>query len=228
MPVGRYLLTLGHRGDDAVARQWVEGGKMAESFPLRQEVVPPSGWEVVRLYFGLGFTHIVPKGLDHILFVLGIFLLSQRLRPVLLQVTAFTVAHTLTLALAIYGVVRLPPSVVEPLIALSIVYVALENMLTTQLRPWRVAIAFAFGLLHGLGFAGVLSEIGLPRSQFATALLSFNAGVEAGQVAVIFTAFLAVGLAWRRRSWYRRAVVMPASLVIAVVGLYWAIQRTFG
>jgi hypothetical protein len=137
----------------------------------------------------LGYTHILPKGTDHILFVLGIFLLSTRWRPILAQVTAFTVAHTITLGLTIYGIVSLSPRIVEPLIALSIVYVAVENVVTPELRPWRVALVFAFGLLHGMAFAGVLSQLGLPRTEFLTALLCFNAGVELGQLSVILGAF---------------------------------------
>jgi hydrogenase/urease accessory protein HupE len=188
-------------------------------------VVPPTRGQIARQYLSLGYTHILPKGLDHILFVLGIFLLSTRVKPVLVQVTAFTVAHTITLALTMYGVVSLRSSVVEPLIAVSIVYVAVENVLRPQLSPWRVALVFAFGLLHGMGFAGVLSQLGLPRSEFATALLSFNAGVELGQLSVILLAFLLLGLPFRQETWYRRRVVVPVSLTIAAVGLFWAVQR---
>src|SRR6185436_16897009 len=160
-----------------------------------------------------------PRGLDHVLFVLGIFLLSTRLRPVLWQISAFTVAHTITLALTIYGVVSLPAKIVEPLIALSIVYVAVENVFTSKLHAWRPLVVFCFGLLHGMGFAGVLSEIGLPRSEFVPALLSFNLGVEGGQLTVILVAFLLVGLPFRREVWYRRRVVVPCSLAIAAIGL---------
>ncbi len=117
----------------------------------------------MRQYLSLGYTHILPKGLDHILFVLGLFLLSPRLRPMLLQVTAFTIAHSITLGLSIYGIVSLPSRIVEPLIALSIAYVAIENLVTRELKPWRLALVFMFGLLHGMGFAGVLRELGLPR-----------------------------------------------------------------
>ena len=179
----------------------------------------------MKTYLKLGYTHILPKGTDHILFVLGIFLLSTRLKPVLLQVTAFTVAHTITLALTIYGVVSLARSVVEPLIALSIVYVAVENITTTELKPWRVALVFTFGLLHGMGFAGVLTELGLPRSEFLPALLSFNVGVEAGQLTVIGIALVLFGLPFREKPWYRSRVVVPASIAIAAVGFYWAVQR---
>jgi hypothetical protein len=116
---------------------------------------------------------------------------------------------------------------VEPLIALSIVFVAVENILTPELRPSRIALVFAFGLLHGLGFAGVLSSLGLPRSEFLTALLSFNLGVEGGQLTVIALATLLLGLPFRNRGWYRQRVVVPASCLIAAVGLYWSVQRVF-
>jgi hydrogenase/urease accessory protein HupE len=225
LPLGTYLLTIRSEGEDTPARQWVEGGSGSVPFALNASVVPPTRGQIARQYLSLGYTHILPKGLDHILFVLGIFLLSTRLKPVLVQVTAFTVAHTITLALTMYGVVSLRSSIVEPLIAVSIVYVAVENVLRPQLSPWRVALVFAFGLLHGMGFAGVLSHLGLPRSEFATALLCFNAGVELGQLSVILLAFLLLGLPFRRESWYRRRVVVPASLAIAAVGLFWAIQR---
>lgn len=227
LAVGRYPLALASAGDPAPARQWLRDSQASAPFALAAHVVPPSRGEVVRQYLALGFTHILPLGLDHILFVLGLFLLSERLKPLLLQVSAFTVAHTLTLALSIYGVVSLPSRVVEPLIALSIVYVAVENVVAPVLRPWRVALVFAFGLLHGMGFAGVLSELGLPRSEFLPAVLSFNLGVEAGQLAVIGLAFLVLGLPWRAAPWYRRRVVVPASLAIAAVGLYWSVERVF-
>jgi hypothetical protein len=226
LAIGSYPVVLQNEGDETAVWHWLEGAQASPAFSLAEAVVPPARAEIVWLYLKLGFTHILPKGLDHILFVLGLFLLSRRVKPLLLQVTAFTVAHTVTLALTIYGFVSLPPSVVEPLIALSIVYVAVENLFTRELHAWRVALVFVFGLLHGMGFAGVLSELGLPRSEFLPALLSFNVGVEAGQLTVITLAFLAVGL-FRERSCYRRAVVVPASLAIAAVGLYWSVERAF-
>jgi hydrogenase/urease accessory protein HupE len=228
LPVGSYPLILKTEGDESSVWQWQEaGGPPGAPFELAKTVVPPTRGEVIRSYLALGYSHILPKGLDHILFVLGIFLLSRKLKPVLAQVTAFTVAHTLTLALTIYGVVSLPSSIVEPLIALSIAYVAIENLLTRELKRRRIALVFLFGLLHGMGFAGVLSELGLPRSEFLPALISFNLGVEGGQLTVIAAAFLLVGLPFRGRSWYHSRVVVPASCAIAAVGLFWSVQRAF-
>lgn len=180
----------------------------------------------VARYLVLGIEHIIPKGLDHILFVTGLFLLSTRWKPLLWQITAFTVAHSLTLALSIYDVVALPSRLVESLIALSIAYVAFENVVTAEMKPWRPAVVFGFGLLHGLGFAGVLRELGLPQGEFVSALVLFNVGVELGQLTVVAAAFLLVGW-FRRARWYRRRVVIPASVAIGVVGLYWVAERAW-
>lgn len=192
--------------------------------PNTAPVAEPGRWLVARQYLALGFTHILPEGTDHILFVLGLFLLSCRIKPLLWQVTAFTVAHSITLGLAMYGVFRLPSSVVEPMIAASIAFVAVENICTPELKPWRPVVVFCFGLIHGLGFSSVLLELGLPRQDFATALVAFNGGVELGQLTVITAAFLVVGW-WRKRPWYRSAIVIPASALIAVTGIFWTVQR---
>jgi len=143
-------------------------------------------------YIPVGFDHIVPLGLDHILFVLGLFFLSTHLGPLLWQVSAFTLAHTITLALAALGYVSIPGSIVEPLIAASIAFVAIENIASRGLSRWRPLVVFGFGLLHGLGFASVLGEFGLPPGSFVPALIGFNVGVELGQLAVIAVAFLCV------------------------------------
>jgi hypothetical protein len=175
----------------------------------------------------LGVTHILPFGLDHVLFVAGLALLSPRLGPLLAQVTAFTLAHTLTLALSSYGVVSLPSVVVEPLIALSIVYVGAENAFSPRLRASRLGLVFAFGLLHGLGFAGVLRQMGLPDRHRLAALLAFNVGVEIGQLAVIGLVAAAIAL-WARVGSGRGSLVRPASLAIAAIGLLWTVQRVLG
>jgi hydrogenase/urease accessory protein HupE len=220
-----YALTLQNEGSPPVT-QWIKGDGVSAPFGVACRTgFSPS---TIHQYLWLGFTHILPNGLDHILFVLGLFLLSTKLKPVLTQVTAFTVAHSITLGLTMYGLVSVSPRIVEPMIALSIAYVAIENLTTSRLHPWRVAIVFAFGLLHGMGFAGVLKELGLPRSQFFTALLSFNIGVEAGQLAVIATAFLLVAWWAHMRPWYRNRVVVPASVVIAATGIFWMVQRVLG
>jgi hydrogenase/urease accessory protein HupE len=220
-----YSLTVGAAGAETQTTEWLEGGQSSTPVSLTFANRPLSRATIALRYLALGFTHIVPKGLDHMLFVLGIFLLSRRLRQVLAQVSAFTIAHSITLALSIYGIVSVSPNVVEPLIAVSIAYVAIENIFMSELKPWRVALVFAFGLLHGMGFAGALKELGLPRSEFVTALVTFNVGVEAGQLAVIGAAFLVVGWYCGSRHWYRRLVVVPASALIACTALYWTVER---
>ncbi len=204
----------------------LEQGGTSRPVPLAGPAAPPSRWRTAARFLRLGFEHILPHGLDHVLFVLGLALLSPRWGPLLAQVTAFTAAHTVTLALSTYGVVRLPSRVVEPLIALSIVYVGVENLLTERLRPWRIALVFAFGLLHGLGFAGALAELGLPAGERPTALLAFNFGVELGQLAVILLA-AAFLVASARGGLSSARLVRPLSVLIAGAGLYWAIVRLF-
>ncbi|WP_413720901.1 HupE/UreJ family protein [Silicimonas sp. MF1-12-2] len=177
-------------------------------------------------YIGVGFDHIVPKGLDHILFVLGLFFLSLHLRPLLWQVTAFTLAHTVTLALGALDIIRISPDIVEPLIAASIVYVAVENLLVRTLHPWRPAIVFGFGLLHGLGFASVLQDFGLGSSHFIPKLIGFNVGVEIGQLAVIATAFLTLAVLFGSHYWWHRRIAAPVSVAIAVIAAFWVLERT--
>lgn len=219
-----YSLTVPAAGGAQVT-EWLEGGQRSSPLLLAAVKAPPSRRAIAAQYLGLGFTHIVPHGLDHMLFVLGIFLVSRRLRQILTQVSAFTIAHSITLALSVYGVISVSPKIVEPLIAVSIAYVAIENIFVSELKPWRVGLVFAFGLLHGMGFAGALRELGLPRSEFVTALVTFNVGVEAGQLAVISAAFLLVGWYCGQRQWYRRVVVVPASALIACAAVYWTVER---
>ncbi|MCK5394630.1 MAG: HupE/UreJ family protein, partial [Gammaproteobacteria bacterium] len=123
------------------------------------------------------------------------------------------------------GVISLAPNIVEPLIALSIAYVGIENIFSKRLHKSRLFLVFCFGLLHGLGFAGVLADFGMPADDFATGLISFNVGVELGQLAVISVAFLAVGLWFSARPWYRKAIVIPGSAAISVIGLFWTFER---
>ena len=224
-PIGEILVEVRNEGVDPPERQWSRAGWQAGPFSVASAPAVPTVSAIIRTYGALGFRHIVPDGFDHVLFVLGLFLASRGFSWLLAQVTAFTVAHSITLGLAMFGVVSLPPSIVEPAIAISIVFVAVENVIGRQTGRARVAVVFAFGLLHGLGFAGALREIGLPRSRFLPALVSFNLGVEAGQLTVLAVAFCVVGAWLGRRSWYHARVEVPASIAIACVGLYWTIQR---
>jgi hypothetical protein len=186
-----------------------------------------SFWSTAGLYVTIGIGHILPDGSDHILFVLAVFLASTRLRALVIQISAFTVAHTATLALAASGIITPSAAVVEPLIALTIAFVAIENLVFTEMTRWRPVVVFGFGLIHGLGFAGFFGELGLPPGQFWSALIGFNVGVEIGQLSVIGVAAL-FGLLLRRSlrdmagtGRYRQFVARPASLLIGTVGLWW-------
>jgi hypothetical protein len=223
-----YALLTTNETDNEPQTQWLEGDAESAPIPVAANIGSKSTLAIVQQYLVLGFTHIAPKGLDHILFVLGIFLLQTKVRTILVQVTAFTIAHSITLALTMYGVISLTPRVVEPMIALSIAYVAIENILLAKLTPWRPVVVFLFGLLHGMGFAGVLAQLGLPHDEIIPALVSFNVGIEIGQLTVITAAFLAVALWFRNRPWYRFRIVIPASAAIAAIGLFWTVQRVAG
>lgn len=176
------------------------------------------------VYLRLGFQHIVPEGVDHILFVIGLYFLGTSWRYIVSQTTVFTVAHAITLFLSAYGIFRLPPQYVEPLIALSIAFIAIENVVRPRLGPARLVVVFLFGLIHGLGFAASLSDVPFPRQDFVMALLGFNIGVDVGQLFIILILFLCLGWA-RNRRWYRPWVAIPASLAIGGVGLLWAFER---
>ncbi|MEM8540122.1 MAG: HupE/UreJ family protein [Pseudomonadota bacterium] len=212
-------------GEDAYTA-FLRNGDASDPLP-RIGVATEGGLAVFIRYIGIGFEHILPLGLDHILFVLGLYFLSPRIKPLVLQVTTFTLAHTVTLALGILGLVNIAPEIVEPLIAASIVYVAVENLVSREMTKWRLAIVFAFGLLHGLGFASVLGDFGLESGRFITSLIGFNVGVEFGQLTVIALAFLAVGLWFGGKSWYRPYISNPASILIGLVGAYWFVERVF-
>lgn len=192
-----------------------------------QELEKLSKSEAAILYLQLGFTHILPSGFDHILFVLSLYLLSPKLKPVLWQATAFTVAHSITLGLAMFKVFTPSPAIVEPIIALSIMYVALENIFSPTLKKSRIGIVFLFGLVHGMGFANALGSLGLPQHSYLTSLVMFNVGVELGQLAVILSASLLFGKWFGNKPWYRKAIVIPLSILITLVAGYWTMERLF-
>ena len=205
--------------------QWIRDDSVSKPFSLDELFTRLPVHEVVLNYISIGFDHILPRGTDHILFIIGIFLLSVQLRPLLWQLTMFTIAHTITLGLAMTGYLDIPERIVQPLIALSIAWIGVENVFFPHLSRHRLAIVFGFGLLHGIGFADALADFGMPDGAFLTALISFNIGVELGQIAIIGLCLLVFGLWFRNRGWYRNLFVIPASLFIAAVGLFWTFDR---
>ena len=166
----------------------------------------------------------MPDGADHILFVLGLFFFGLSWRKLLSQTTVFTVAHATTLYLSSKGIFSLPSWLVDPGIALSITFIAFENIWQPKLNAGRLAVVFFFGLVHGLGFASGLKQLSLPKREFLVGLLGFNFGVDFGQLFIILLAFLFVG--WmRKETWYTARVAVPASFVIGLIGAYWTVER---
>jgi len=204
--------------------EWIKSERQSQDFSLTEIYAQKTIFETIAEFVQLGFVHIVPRGTDHILFILGLFLFCRTLSPLLWQITMFTLAHTVTLGLATAGYIELSPRIVEPLIALSIAYVGFENIWSKELHRHRLILVFCFGLLHGLGFASVLSDFELPKDAFFTSLLSFNVGVELGQLFVIVMAMLVVGWFMKAPN-YRRYVIIPGSAVIAILGTVWTIER---
>ncbi|KGE04406.1 HupE/UreJ family protein [Pseudohaliea rubra] len=208
--------------------RWLVANQGSPRLPLApvagEESTVATPWAELWSYGRAGFMHILPLGLDHLVFVLLLFLAAHSLRDLVLQVSVFTVAHSVTLALASYRVVEVPAALVEPLIALSIAWVAVENLRRPRPGAARLAVVFAFGLLHGLGFASALADLALPQSHTLLVLLAFNGGVEVGQLT--FLAGLAVLLGWYRQARaYRRRVVVPLSALSALLAGFWLVQR---
>jgi len=218
---GTYPLVI-RRSEGAETIYWLDG--QASSGPIEVDRLTEPH---VSVWAGLwlGFTHIVPRGLDHILFVLGLYLLSPKLKQLVWQVSAFTIAHTVTLGLSLYGIVNAPGHFVEPLIALSVAYVGIENLFTSRLQPWRVVVVFAFGLLHGLGFAGAMSELPYSHDDLIGMLVSFNIGVELGQLGVIAAAAIILRVVLSHRKAWHRPVTQLASAAVGVMGLLWTAER---
>ena len=205
--------------------QWIRTDMNSEPFMLDEVFTKQSIWSVIKTYTVSGYKHILPLGLDHILFIIGLFLFSRHMKPLILQITMFTIAHSFSLALAMLGIINLSAQIVEPLIAISIAFVAIENIFLNSLNKNRLVIIFGFGLLHGLGFASVLSDFGMPDDDFIKALVSFNVGVELGQLSIVLMMTFFISYWIKNDRIYRQFVVIPASSLIAFVALYWTWER---
>ena len=181
---------------------------------------------VIRKFVPAGIHHIL-IGPDHLLFLIGLLLLGGTVRQLLLVVTSFTLAHSITLSLAALNIVSPPARIIEPAIALSIVYVGADNLLAAGGRDVRAWIAFAFGFIHGFGFANVLREMDLPRRALGWSLFSFNIGVEIGQLAVVVAVAFLLGVVRSRSESAGRRVAFAGSLVVIAAGAFWFVQRVF-
>jgi hypothetical protein len=214
---------------DAVSGGTPAAGDRASDRPS-ESAAPPASLALAARFIRVGFEHILPGGIDHVLFVAGLVLGSaRRYRQVLLSLTLFTLAHTLTLALANFQVVRLPAGVVEPLIALSIVALGVDNLRrratsTPRQPPARYAVVFGFGLIHGLGFANALAELTFDPRRAVLALFSFNLGVELGQVVVVVLLGLVLHLI-RERGSLERYATLAGSALIALCGSFLVFER---
>jgi hydrogenase/urease accessory protein HupE len=231
-PIAMGGLLIRQHGDNSNASyvEFLPMGGQSRGFALG-EIYQLSLFDIVQRYIHSGIIHIVPHGLDHILFVIGLLAFSRSGHHLLLQISLFTVAHTLTLAGASLGLITLSPALVEPLIALSIAYIGVENLLrsspqiTPQFTLMRGGVVFAFGLLHGLGFASVLADFGLPDTAFLASLISFNIGVELGQLIVVIPLFVLFRYILAEPKYYKIIFQVPVSVLIALTGIYWALER---
>ncbi len=224
------LKVAGHRNlanfklpKERTAQHVFSPGAAQVEFEVEQPPEETSALAAFQVYFVLGGEHIL-TGWDHLLFLAALLLIWPRMREVLLIVTSFTVAHSLTLALASLDIVRPPDALVEAVIAASILYVAVENLVRSD-APRRWLLTFAFGLVHGFGFSGVLRELGLPQDHLVASLLAFNVGVEAGQLAVVLplVGLLALGRGLPASS--RRRITQALSVAVIAPAGWWLFER---
>lgn len=225
--LGALLIRQTGTGSDPAYSDYLPNGGVSQEFAL-SNAQPTAPAAIIGKYLWSGIIHIVPAGLDHILFVVGLLAYGMYARGLIFQISLFTAAHTMTLAAASFGWLSIPATIVEPLIALSIAWIGVENIIkrSAQVTTARSVVVFAFGLLHGLGFASVLSDFGLPQGAFLVGLLSFNLGVEVGQLMIvipIFCMLLALRLTDRQ---FRQIFQIPVSAIISAIGAFWFLERT--
>ena len=207
--------------------QWLRDGSSSGVIDV-DHPEPQSTTQRFFQFIDIGFDHVIPLGWDHILFIIGMALSSLLWRRLLLLVSAFTLAHTLTLGLAMAGVLEISARIVEPLIAFSIAYVAIENLLVKQSIKRKTVVVFIFGLIHGLGFASMLKSFEMTADSFATTLIGFNVGVELAQVVIVLGVVGVLLILRRLKLDYRQLAVIPISILIALIGFWWGVERLTG
>lgn len=207
--------------------RWLRDGKPSGRIEI-EHPEPPGVTDRLIEFALIGFDHVIPLGWDHILFIIGMALSSLLWRKLLILVSAFTLAHTLTLGLALYGVVEISAQIIEPLIAFSIAYVAIENLLTKQSMMRKTVVVFLFGLIHGLGFATMLQDFEMSADNLLVTLIGFNIGVELAQAVIVLGVVLLGVVMGRLGMDYKKIIVYPVSVMIGLIGIWWGIERLLG
>ncbi len=211
--------------EDELFTEYLQSGKVSNQFSFNENNFEKKLDSFIK-FFVLGVQHIIPKGLDHILFIFGLFLFSSSLKKLITQITIFTIAHSITLIFVSLSVMRINPQIVEPIIALTIVYVGLENIFKNYIKEYfRYVVILFFGLLHGLGFALVLSDIGYRSTDLFINLFSFNIGIEVAQISIVLVLYILIALNFAKNKNYRKFFQVPSSILISSIGLYWFFER---
>ena len=214
-----------HKLEDELFTEYLQSGIESNQFSFNEKNFKNTLNSFIN-FFVLGVEHIIPKGLDHILFIFGLFLFSSSLKKLITQITIFTIAHSITLIFVSLSLMKINPQIVEPIIALSIVYVGIENIFKNYVKEYlRYVVILFFGLLHGLGFALVLSDIGYRSTDLFINLISFNIGIEVAQISIVLVLYLLVALNFAKNKNYRMFFQVPSSILISSIGLYWFFER---
>ena len=214
-----------HKLEDELFTEYLQSGIESNQFSFNEKNFKNRLNSFIK-FFVLGVQHIIPKGLDHILFIFGLFLFSSSLKKLITQITIFTIAHSITLIFVSLSLMKINPQIVEPIIALSIVYVGVENIFKNYVKEYlRYVVILFFGLLHGLGFALVLSDIGYRSTDLFINLVSFNIGIEVAQISLVLVLYLIIALNFAKSKNYRIFFQVPSSILISSIGLYWFLER---
>jgi hypothetical protein len=207
--------------------RWLRGGAPSGVIDINHPE-PVTTIQRMLQFVNIGFDHVIPLGWDHILFIIGMALSALMWQRLLLLVSAFTLAHTLTLGLAMLSIVEISARIIEPLIAFSIAYVAIENLLPNQSIKRKSIVVFLFGLVHGMGFASMLKSFEMSSDNFLSTLISFNIGVELAQIVIVSSVALVLFFIKSLNLDYKKIAIIPTSIVIALIGIWWGMARMFG
>ena len=209
---------------DNIFSEYLVSGNFSKEIHINK-IKKQSIFQIIKNYMIIGFKHIVPLGLDHILFILGIYLVIYSFKDLFVRISIFTLAHTFSFALSSLSIIIISPKIIEPLIALSITYIAIENIFFKNSNFRRLLLIFCFGLIHGLGFSYMLNDYVTDYQNFLISMISFNLGVELGQLFLVFIFFILFGLWFKKKKWYRKVFVIPLSCIMAIISIFWFFER---